>query len=63
VDGSGGRHLEVHLFDFSSEIYGQDMEVRFVQRLREEVRFESLEELKAQIARDSQRARVALAAG
>lgn len=61
VDGTGERHLEVHLFDFDGDIYGRDMEVRFSQRLREEVRFESLDELKAQIARDAQRARQVLA--
>ncbi len=61
VEGTSERHLEVHLFDFDAIIYGHDMEVRFIQRLREEVRFESLDELKAQITRDSQRARQALA--
>jgi riboflavin kinase/FMN adenylyltransferase len=62
VEGTSERHLEVHLFDFAADIYGHDMEVRFAQRLREEVRFESLDELKAQIARDAQRARQVLGA-
>ncbi len=55
------RRLEVHLFDFAEDIYGEDMEVRFVERLREERRFESLEALKEQIARDAARARGLLA--
>ncbi len=61
VDGdSTGRHLEVHLFDFTGDIYGETMEVRFVQRLREEQRFENIEQLKAQITRDAAHARSAL---
>jgi riboflavin kinase/FMN adenylyltransferase len=51
------RHLEVHLFDFDADIYGEAVEVRFVQRLREERRFDSLEALKEQIARDAALAR------
>lgn len=58
VDGdSSERHLEVHLFDFAADIYGETMEVRFIQRLREEQQFESLDALKAQIARDAAHAR------
>lgn len=56
-DGSITRHFEVHLFDFSEDIYGSPMEVRFVQRLRDEMKMDSLEALKAQIARDTQQAR------
>jgi riboflavin kinase/FMN adenylyltransferase len=54
------RHLEVHLFDFAQDIYGEDMEVRFVQRLREERRFDSLDALKEQIARDAAQAQTLL---
>jgi len=61
VDGdSTERHLEVHLFDFTGDIYGETMEVRFGQRLREEQRFENIEQLKAQITRDAAHARSAL---
>jgi riboflavin kinase/FMN adenylyltransferase len=52
--------LEVHLFDFAEEIYGEDLEVRFRQFLRPEKRFAGLEELKAQIGKDAERARVVL---
>jgi len=55
------RHLEVNLFDFTGDLYGETMEVRFVQRLREELRFESIDQLKAQIERDAARARTVLA--
>ena len=44
--------VEVHLLDFSGELYGQEMEVTFTAKLRDEKKFASLDELKAQIARD-----------
>ena len=44
--------LEVHLFDFNQEIYGQLIEVEFCHKLRDEQRFASLDELKAHIAQD-----------
>lgn len=49
--------LEVHLFDFSGDIYGRHLEVVFEHWLRDEQRFSSLEALRAQIARDSDAAR------
>ena len=62
VDGGGAPVLETHLFDFSGDLYGQEIEVAFVERLRDELKFASLEELKAAMARDMARARAALAA-
>jgi len=53
--------LEVHLFDLDGDLYGQDVEVSFVHRIRDERKFENLDELKAQIARDSNQAREVLA--
>ncbi|MCK5361219.1 MAG: bifunctional riboflavin kinase/FAD synthetase [Gammaproteobacteria bacterium] len=44
--------LEVHLFDFDEEIYGRRINVLFRHKIREEVRFDSFDELKAQIALD-----------
>jgi len=44
--------VEVHLLDFSGELYGQAMEVTFAAKVRNEQKFSSLDELKAQIARD-----------
>ena len=46
------RLLELHFFELDREIYGEDVEVRFRRYLRPEKKFESLEALKAQIARD-----------
>jgi riboflavin kinase/FMN adenylyltransferase len=53
--------LEVHLMEFSGDLYGESLEVQFVTRLREEVRFPSLEALAAQIHADIAAARRALA--
>lgn len=55
VDGSA-RSLEVHLFEFSGDLYGQILEVEFVSHLRGEQKFGSLDELKAQIAKDAEQA-------
>jgi len=55
--GGGERRLEVHLLGFWGDLYGEEMRVRFLRRLREERGFPSLEDLKAQIARDVEEAR------
>lgn len=60
VDGTSLR-VEVHLFDFDGDLYGTAMRVHLVKRLRDEKKFASLEELKAQIAIDAEAARAALA--
>jgi riboflavin kinase/FMN adenylyltransferase len=52
ANASGERLLEVHLFDFNGDIYGEDLEVTFRRFLRPEQKFSSLESLKAQIAED-----------
>jgi riboflavin kinase/FMN adenylyltransferase len=44
--------VEVHLLNSSDELYGQELEVTFAAKLRDEKKFASLDELKAQIARD-----------
>lgn len=62
VDRPGGeRLLELHLFDFERDIYGQEVEVRFRAFLRAEKKFSGLEELRAQIARDAAQASRSLA--
>jgi riboflavin kinase/FMN adenylyltransferase len=55
--GKPERLLELHLFDLDREIYGDEMEVRFVRYLRPEQKFTDLEALKAQIAADVRQAR------
>jgi riboflavin kinase / FMN adenylyltransferase len=44
--------VEAHLIDFTGDLYGQELEVVFVDKLREEMKFGSLADLRAQIARD-----------
>ena len=44
--------VEAHLIDFAADLYGQDLEVAFVDKLRGETKFPSLAELRQQIARD-----------
>ena len=48
----GGLNVETHLLDFKGDLYGQDIKLHFVERLRGEKRFDSPQELKAQIGRD-----------
>ena len=61
VDDSGRVSIETHLFDFSRDVYGAAVRVGFVQRLRDERKFESLDALRLQIADDTARARVLFA--
>ena len=56
VDG-GERLLEVHLFDFSGDLYSKELRVRFGKFLRQERKFGSVEELREQILRDAEEAR------
>jgi riboflavin kinase/FMN adenylyltransferase len=49
--------LEVHLFDHQGDLYGEHLRVRFLQKLRDEERYDGLEALKQAIARDARRAR------
>lgn len=44
--------IEVHIFDFDSDIYNDKIEVRFLKRIREEIRFENLQALKNQLEID-----------
>ena len=55
-DAKPERLLELHLFDLNREIYGEDLEVRFVHYLRPEKKFDSLEKLRSQIAQDVEQA-------
>ena len=61
VNDTPERLLEVHLFDFSGNCYGEDLEVRFKKFLRSEQKFSSVDALKEQIARDAAKARELLA--
>ena len=49
--------FEAHLLDFSDELYGSTIKLFFIERLRSERTFGSVDELKSQIARDVEKAR------
>ncbi len=55
--GGQGHKLEVHLFDFAADLYGQRIEVEFVARLRGEEKFASVQLMVQQMHRDAQMAR------
>jgi riboflavin kinase/FMN adenylyltransferase len=55
--GKSDRILEIHLLDFDHDIYGKDLEMRFVRYLRPEAKFENVDALVRQIERDAQKAR------
>lgn len=57
ASASPQQRFEVLLLDFSGDVYGQEMEVTFVEKLRDEQRFESLDALKTQISKDIAAAR------
>jgi riboflavin kinase / FMN adenylyltransferase len=56
VDGKD-MLLEVHVFDFGGDLYGQEIEVEFVAKLRDEIKFDSLDALTAQMQSDAALAR------
>jgi len=55
--GKGERTVEVHLFDFSGDLYGQKLTIELVERLRAEMKFAGPEELSAQIKNDVEQAK------
>lgn len=60
IEGKGSS-IEVHFFDFNSNIYDQQITIYFIKYLREEQKFDSIELLKQQIANDETAARKAIA--
>jgi riboflavin kinase/FMN adenylyltransferase len=57
VDSSLQLHIEAHIFDFANDIYNEEITISFVEKMREEQRFPSLDALKAQLVLDAQQAR------
>jgi len=60
ITASGRAVLEVHLFDFSEDLYGAHMRVEFMHKIRDEEKYSDLGALKAQIERDCEAARTFL---
>lgn len=61
VEGGGEPLLESHLFDFDGDLYGRRIEVEFVRKLRDELKFDDLDAMVRQIDRDADEARDILA--
>jgi riboflavin kinase/FMN adenylyltransferase len=57
IDNAGRWMLEVHLFDFADDAYGRLVSVEFVKKLREERKYETLDDLSAAIRSDAAQAR------
>jgi riboflavin kinase/FMN adenylyltransferase len=57
VDDQPGPLLEVHLFDLDEDLYGSELRVHVIERLRNEKKFDGLDALKAQIVADAAQAR------
>jgi riboflavin kinase/FMN adenylyltransferase len=49
--------LEVHVFDYSGDLYGREIDVEFIAKLRDEVKFESLDAMRVQMKVDAAQAR------
>ena len=62
VSDSGSNTIEVNLLDFSGDLYGTSLEVEFVERIRDERKFSSLEELKLALKSDEEKTRELLSA-
>ncbi|MFI3316885.1 MAG: riboflavin kinase [Rikenellaceae bacterium] len=50
--GGGERLVESHILDFSTDLYGQTIEINLIEKLRDEQSFESVEALRAQVELD-----------
>ncbi|NKB67271.1 MAG: hypothetical protein GKR89_09450 [Candidatus Latescibacteria bacterium] len=59
--GAGALALETHILDFSGDLYGKDLEIQLVERLRPERAFSGVEALRQQIALDIKKTRAVLA--
>ena len=57
IDGGGEMLLEAHLFDFTGNLYGREIEVEFVSKLRDEEHFANLDALVVQMNLDAENAR------
>ena len=57
VDEGQKRTVEIHLFDYKKDIYGKNLRAKVIERIRDEVKFNSLKELKSQILKDNEKAK------
>ena len=52
INGISKLQLEVHILNFSKDLYGQHVHITFLKKIRDEVKFKSIEALKVQIKKD-----------
>jgi riboflavin kinase/FMN adenylyltransferase len=52
VGAGNARTIETHILDFNEDIYGLDITISFLRKVRDERRFDSLDDLRAQLERD-----------
>ena len=62
-NGENGKSIEVHIFDFEHQIYGKEVQVRFIERIRDEKKFSNVEDLVHQLKKDELMARNILDSG
>lgn len=60
IDDHRGVTIETHIFDYSGDLYGTTLRLEFMERLRDEMKFPSLERLRGQLAEDARKARAVL---
>jgi len=58
--GGDNKTIEVHIFEFNDDIYDSEISIQFIERVREEEKFESLEHLKNQLEADEQEVKAIL---
>jgi riboflavin kinase / FMN adenylyltransferase len=56
-DNPDHKTIEVHIIDFDRDIYGRQIDIHFVERIRDEMKFQSIKELKEQLIKDKVRTR------
>ncbi|MEL4456153.1 bifunctional riboflavin kinase/FAD synthetase [Lutimonas vermicola] len=56
--GGNGQTIEIHLLDFQGDLYGSKMQIEVLHRVRDEQKFETIEELALQISKDEKSARI-----
>ena len=54
VSSGNHRTIETHIFDFDEDIYGLDIKVTFMEKIRDEIKFDSLEALRSQLEKDKE---------
>ena len=58
--GGEDKSIEVHIFDFDDDIYNSEISLEFIDRVRDEVKFESMDDLKQQLKKDEKSVRTIL---